>query len=324
MNYIYIICLLYSSIIAFGQETVKRDSTRKPKINLEELKPEAFTVESDFNAESSYGWFPSIPAISTLDITGMGTPFFMDGIYQNSLPVKSNSFLYPDLEFRSSHPFVKKDVQTLYPFTMEETDDDIPEDDLWSIGIRRRISIQPLQTVLRIGTDLLSTNSTVYAIDRTKSYVGINGQKKPLEELHTILLKEYEVNISAGLEFSIYGAYLTVADMQVYSVYTTSIGAIGGFMAYSNQIYSSTIMSDREYIRYSNGSNVIILEQDKRLKELQSFRCRIEYSLGWQLMLGPIGLGIEGFVQMPLTPILHNSNWSTYLVGTRTSLMLRY
>jgi hypothetical protein len=112
--------------------------------------------------------------------------------------------------------------------------------------------------------------------------------------------------------------------MQVYSVYTTSIGAIGGFMAYSNQIYSSTIMSDREYIRYSNGSNVIILEQDKRLKELQSFRCRIEYSLGWQLMFGPIGLGIEGFVQMPLTPILHDSNWNTYLVGTRTSLMFRY
>ncbi len=324
MNYLYIICLLCSSIIAFGQETVKRDSTRKPKINLEELKPEAFTVESDFNAESSYGWFPSIPTISTLDITGMGTPFFMDGIYQNSLPVKSNSFIYPDLEFTSSHPFVKKDVQTLYPFTMEETDDDIPEDDLWSIGIRRRISLKPLNTVLRIGTDLLSTNSTLYAIDKTKSYLGINGQKKTLEELHTVFLKEYEVNISAGLEFSLYGAYLTVADMQVYSVYTASIGAVGGFMAYSNQIYSSTIMSDREYIRYSNGSNVIILEQDKRLKELQSFRCRIEYSLGWQLMFGPIGVGIEGFVQMPLMPILHNSHWSTYLVGTRTSIMLRY
>jgi hypothetical protein len=33
-------------------------------------------------------------------------------------------------------------------------------------------------------------------------------------------------------------------------------------------------------------------------------------------MFGPIGLGIEGFVQIPLAPMLRNSNWSTYLVGT--------
>lgn len=290
---------------------------------LEDLKPPPdFGTETDLEQPSaSSGWFPALPQESFYEFYSVGNTTLSDGIYNLGMPIAQVSGLNPNgLQFGAHHPYKDEQRRILRPF-LQEIDDqaELPEQNFWQLGLMYRMPLPLVNSGLRLGAGLLRTNSLLFAVDTRNAYLGLDGSKRSIEELHTLYLREYEINLSAGLQIPIYGAYLGMQSGKsiVGSVYTLNLGINAGYIVGSKATHFVQLMNEKDVLRYRSGTDTVNIFEDIRLQGLQQLRLRLEGGIGWQFNIGPLAMGIEGIVYYPLEQVLQQSSWKQMYAGAR-------
>ena len=318
----FLLLLLCSTFFLHSAEP---DSTRRrvPKLDLESLSPDSFTVESDI-VNMSAGWFPRVGTFLSIEFSGSDGLIFHDGIFHQQSNVPGSAFGLSGLLFSDHSSYSIDDRIALLPFSSDESEDEVIEQEYSTLYLRTRFSIPEFGVLLRIGLGIRFVNSMLFAEDNSKSYLNLQNTLSPLHELHAINLDETELMNHISLELPIYGASLDLLGQQSYSIYSVFGGMNLNYVLESNLTHQSIIMQGRDEIRYPSGSNVLTLQKRSFMREIERIRMSVESGLGWEFGFGPLHFGFEGFVLMPLNSILKNNEWNTIFIGIRSSFGISF
>ena len=308
-------------LCSFSIQAAEPDSTmrRKPKLDLESLSPDSFAVESDF-LNMSIGWFPKIGAFRAIDFTGSSSSFWNDGVFHMSSDIPGSIFNVPNLIFSGNSVYSIDDRIPLLPFSMEESDEELHEQDFSTTYLRLRQSIPQLGIIMRIGLGITFVNRMFFAQDRSKQFLNMQGSLSELHELHEVSIDETELISHLSFELPIYGASMELFGQNSYSYYSFFAGINSMYVLDSDFLHQSFIVKGQDAIRYPSGSNVLTIQQRSYMNEIQRLRLGIETGLGWQFGFDPFHLGIEGFLIYPLNSILKNHDLQTLNLSLRTYL----
>ena len=318
----YLLLLLCSTFLIHASDS---DSVRRriPKLDLESLSPDSFMVESDI-VNMSAGWFPRVGTFRSIELSGSDGLIFLDGMFHQHSNISGDVFGMSGLTFNKNTDYSIDDRIPLQPFSSEETDEDFIEQAYSTQYLRTRFSIPELGMILRIGLGIRFVNSMLFAEDNSKSYLTLQNSLAPLHELHAISLDETELMSHLSFELPFYGASLDLLGQQSYSFYSLFGGMNVNYVLESNLTHQSIIMQGRDEIRYPSGSNILTLQKRSFMQEIERIRMSIETGLGWEFGFGPLHLGFEGYVLIPLNSILKNHEWNTIFIGLRSSVGISF
>ena len=318
----YLLVLLFSTFLMHASDS---DSLRRriPKLDLESLSPDSFMVESDI-VNMSAGWFPRVGTFRSIEFSGSEGLIFHDGMFHQQSMIPGEIVGMSGLLFDKTYNYSIDDRIPLQPFSSEETDEDFIEQEYSTQYVRTRFSIPEMGMLIRIGLGIRFVNSMLFAEDNSKSYVNFQNSLSPLYELHSISLDETELMNHVSFELPLYGASLDLLGQQSYSFYSLFGGMNLNYVLESNLTHQSIIMQGRDEIRYPSGSNILTLQKRSFMQEIERIRMSIETGLGWEFGFGPLHLGFEGYVLMPLNSIVKNHEWNTVFIGLRSSFGISF
>ncbi|MFM6954965.1 MAG: hypothetical protein ACKOX1_00250 [Ignavibacteria bacterium] len=318
----YLLLLLCSTFCLHSAES---DSTRRrvPKLDLESLSPDSFKVESDI-VNMSAGWFPRVGTFRSIELSGSDGLIFHDGMFHQYSNVPGSAFGLSGLLFSDRNTYSIDDRISLLPFSSDESEDEVIEQEYSTQYLRTRFSVPELGMLLRIGLGIRFVNSMLFAEDNSKSYLNLQNTLSPLHELHAISLDETELMNHLSVEIPFYGASLDLLGQQSYSIYSMFGGINLNYVLESNLTHQSIIMQGRDEIRYPSGSNVLTLQKRSFMREIERIRMSVETGLGWEFGFGPLHLGFEGYMLLPLNSILKNHEWNTIFIGIRSSFGISF
>jgi hypothetical protein len=296
---------------------------RMPKLDLESLSVDSFIVESDIENMSS-GWFPRIAHFRSIELVGADGLILHDGIFHQSASIPGSILGISGFTFTSGSQYSLDDRIPLQPFSMNESGDDVIEQEYAMNYLRTRFSLPQLGFLLRIGLGIRFVNNMLFAVDESKSYLNPQQSLSPLHELHTISINETELMSHCSLELPLYGASIDLLGQQTYSHYSLFGGMNLHYVLESSFMHQSIIVKGAQEIRYPSGSNILTLEQRSFMNEIQRLRISIETGLGWHFGFGPLHLGIEGFMLIPTNSILKGHDWNILTMGLRSSIGISF
>ncbi len=301
-------------------DSVKR---RIPKLDLESLSADSFTVEADI-INMSAGWFPRVGTFRSIEFSGSDGLIFLDGMFHQHSHIPGYIFGMPRLLFNKNTIYSIDDRIALLPFSAEESDEDVIQQEYSTQYLRTRFSIPEFGMLLRIGLGIRFVNSMLFAEDNSKSYINFQNSLSPLYELHSISIDETELMNHVSFELPLYGASLDLLGQQSYSFYSLFGGMNLNYVLESNLTHQSIIIQGRDEIRYPSGSNILTVQKRSFMQEIERIRMSIETGLGWEFGFGPLHLGFEGYVLMPLNSLLKNHEWNTVFIGLRSSVGISF
>ncbi len=316
-------CFIF--FMSFTVNAAEPDSTirRKPKLDLESLSPDSFSAESDFVNMSS-GWFPRIGAFRAIDFVGASSSFWNDGIFLLQPNISGTIFNVPNLTFSGSTSYSIDDRIPLLPFSMEESDEDVREQDFSTTSLRVRHSIPELGIILRFGLGITYVNRMLFAVDKTKTFLNMQGALDEFQELHAINIDETELISHISFEVPIYGASMDLFGQNSYSYYSLLAGINSMYVLDSEFLHQSYIVKGQHAIRYPSGSNILTLQKRSYMNDIQRLRLGIEAGLGWQFGFEPFHIGAEGFMIYPLNSLLKNHQLQTMILSIRTYIGISF
>lgn len=318
-----IICFIF--FMSFTVNAAEPDSTfrRKPKLDLESLSADSFDIESDF-AGMSIGWFPRIGVFRTIDFVDASSILWNDGLFLMQSTIPGNMFNAPNLTFSGTTSYSIDDRIPLLPFSMDESDEDVREQDFSTRSLRVRYSIPELGLIMRIGLGITYVNRMLFAQDNSKVFLNMQGSFSELQELHAINIEETELISHLSFELPIYGASMEVFGQNSYSYYSLLAGFNSMYVLDSEFLHQSYIVRGQDAIRYPSGSNILTLQKRSYMNDIQRLRLGIEAGLGWQFGFEPFHFGVEGFMIYPLNSLLQHQDFTYVNMSLRTYLGISF
>ncbi|MFN4988849.1 MAG: hypothetical protein ACK5F4_02245 [Ignavibacteria bacterium] len=311
MRFFFIILLMSASMFGMEQDSVKK---RIPKLDLEALSPDSFSVETDVMVSS--GWFPHPGSFRSIELIGSDGLVFHPGIFHGTMPISGSLFGVPNLMFQNTTHHSVDDRIPLQSFSTEESDEEMLEEEYAYRALRARFSIPELHSIMRIGLGI--RNATGMYFSEVKSpYLNSQGSLSDMLELHAVSIIETSLIGNVSIELPIYGVYLETFGQQTYSHYSVFGGVNVGYVLDSDLKHQSFILQGKDEIRYASGSNVATLQSRPFINEVNRLRMSFESGLGWQFGFGPLHLGFEGYVAIPITSMVKRQDLTLTFIGIR-------
>lgn len=298
--------------IYINAQEIQPDST----VNLEELNPDEFKFEPDFEYKASYGWFP-VPVDNYFNIS---LEYMSGDISDLTSDINPAGFIKTKHPYSGNNPLSDDERKIMQSYKNSEVDDDYPETDFWSIGFHALFNTRfPL--IFRIHTALSFNEGLLFSLDEKKSFLNYNGIKTTFKEASIIY--QDEIMFSAGINCLIpfYGAFASI-EMPVVSYYYLSFGINWGYPLSSNTTQYTQIANYKDYIRYKNGQDTIHLITEKTLSDLNYSRYYANIGLGFEFDIARIGIGMEFYVSAPLNSVVKDALWKQWIYGLKTSFNL--
>lgn len=317
MRFIMLFIIATSTMLGFEQDSLRR----VPKLDLEALSPDSFAVESDMSF--SAGWFPGTSPFRSIELIGSNGLFVHDGMFLGSMPIPGSTFKAPGLIFQKSTHYSIDDRLPLEAFSSEESDEEVIEQAYQMNALRVRFSIPEIASIMRIGLGLRSSNSIYFAEDKTV-FLNLQGTVSALHELHAISINEMELTGNVSMEVPIYGVLLDAFGQSTYSHYSLFAGMNIGYVLESDLKHQSIIMEGKDAIRYPSGSNILTVQSRSFISAIDRMRISAETGIGWQFGFGPLHLGFEGYLALPLNSMLKQGDMSIIFLGIRGILGISF
>jgi hypothetical protein len=323
-------------------DSLSLDSLEK----LDNLDVERFRLSQDeFISYYSHGWFPTPFPASALSLITSGISFRIDdanGIRPPGTARMLNSF-------SPRNPFDETEQRrVLRPNRKGNRDadyeDSYPQDDGAPslLGLRYSLNL-PIPAILRVGASYNWCRSLLYADDRTKQYLGNDGEPVDFQEVSVLQRDETSLTGMFGVTIPIYGAFLKpVEDAAVASYYYVYLGASADYVLTSRITQYVQIANAKEDLRYANGLDTMRLVDGVHLPGTVQWRPNVEvaFGAGWsfganipRVTIGGASFGggqfgmeftAELFGSFPTTGIFADGTggtlWRPYLVGVRTAI----
>jgi hypothetical protein len=323
-------------------DSLSLDSLEK----MDNLDMERFRLSDDeFIKYYSHGWFPTPFPASALSLVGAGFGFRIDdapGIRPQGTVRMLNGF-------SSKNPFDEtKQRRVLRPDRKGNRDADYessyPEDGgpADRIGLRYSLHL-PIPAILRVGATYNWGRSLLYADDRTKDYLGNDGERVNFQEVSVLQRDETSLTGMFGVTIPVYGAFLKpVEEAAVASYYYVHLGAAVDYVLTSRITQYVQIANVKEDLRYFNGLDTTRLLDGVRLPGTVQWRPNVEvaFGMGWNIgatiprvniggqSLGGGQFGLEAtaelFGSFPTMGIFSDGAggtvWRTYIVGVRATI----
>jgi len=97
-----------------------------------------------------------------------------------------------------------------------------------------------------------------------------------------------------------------------------------GYVLESDLKHQSIIMEGKEAIRYPSGSNILTVQSRSLISAIDRMRMSAETGIGWQFGFGPLHLGFEGYLALPLNSMLKQGEMSIIFLGIRGILGISF
>ncbi|MEO5929197.1 MAG: hypothetical protein ABIR47_04640 [Candidatus Kapaibacterium sp.] len=283
------------------------------------LDPKGFTFDDETIGHVSRGWFPQAYAGYTLMYSG---PF--GDTFDAATDIRPRAFSPTTAPFSWHNPYEGDERKIYQPNKDEEEDDGYPSTSYDDYSLQFLYNL-PMPAVIRLGAGLQVTEGMLFSLDNSRHYLSLGGSRQPLKEVGVAYLKQYSLAGTVGLDIPIYGAFIKTEALSLSSYYYLFGGYSFAYAISSKGTQYEQIANAKQAIRYGNGSDTATLIDKRTFDGLQRLRRSIDVGIGWNVMgVDFLALSMEGFVSIPQTSLLDDSDWKQYFVGLRISLGIHW
>lgn len=301
---VYTILFLIYALQAFSQE---EDSV----LDLKNLPPYVPPV-NEVKVSHSSGWFP-IPSETYGDYS-FGWAFGDNWDFARNL--RSTGFVPTTYGFSGINPFSDKELERREAFT-NSTNDEYKTTSYTTWEFDGKIAFKDIPFFHRFGFYFMNNVGMLYTKDKTKNFLNYRGEKASFTEGGIVTLDEWFVALKYGLMMPIYGVLFNIDDYSLNTFYYLSVSAIVAVSFESSGEQYMQNMNAKDQLRYSGGRDVYYMYKSHVFETLERFRIYADIGLGWDFIIGPIGINTELFCIYPITSVLEDAWWGQMKAGFR-------